>query len=59
MLYYSNEARQSHINRINELVNIINSVPVDTLGGYKNVSDIVKYLNEYRTVINKEMKEFK
>lgn len=59
MLYYSKEARQSHINRINELVNIINSVPVDTLGGYKNVSDIVKYLNEYRTVINKEMKESK
>lgn len=59
MLYYSNEARQSHINRITELVNIINSVPVDTLGGYQNVSDIVKYLNEYRTVINKEMKESK
>ena len=59
MLYYSNEARQSHINRITELVNIINSVPVDTLGGYQNVSNIVKYLNEYRTVINKEMKESK
>lgn len=59
MLYYSTEARQSHINRITELVNIINSVPVDTLGGYQNVSDIVKYLNEYRTVINKEMKESK
>ena len=59
MLYYSNEARQSHINRITELVNVINSIPVDTLGGYQNVSDIVKYLNEYRTVITKEMKEFK
>lgn len=59
MLYYSNEARQSHINRITELVNIINSVPVDTLGGYQNVSDIVKYLNECRTVIKKEMKESK
>ena len=57
MLYYSNEARQSHINRITELVNIINSVPVDTLGGYQNVSDIVKYLNQYKFAIEKEMEE--
>ena len=58
MLYYSNEARKSHIERITELIEVIDNVPADTLGGYENVSDIHKYLVQYREAIQKELEEW-
>ena len=59
MLYYSNEARMSHIKRITELIDVIDNVSVDSIGGYKNVCDITKYLVGYRTLILKELEEGK
>ena len=57
MLYYSNEARISHIKRITELIEVVNNTPTDNLGGYENTSDIHKYLVQYREAIQKELKE--
>ena len=57
MLYYSNEARTSHIKRINELIEVIDNISADNLGGYENTSDIHKYLVQYREAIQKELKE--
>ena len=59
MLYYSNEARISHIKRITELIEVIDNIPVDSIGGYQNVCDITKYLVGYRTLILKELEEGK
>ena len=59
MLYYSNEARISHIKRITELIKVIDNIPVDSVGGYQNVCDIIKYLIGYRTLILKELEENK
>ena len=53
MLYYSNEARISHIKRITELIKVIDNISVDSVGGYQNVCDIIKYLIGYRTLILK------
>lgn len=56
MLYYSNEARISHIKRITELIEVIDNIPADILGGCENVSDIHKYLVQYKEVIQRECK---
>lgn len=55
MLYYSNEARKSHKKRIQELVELISTTPMNCLGGHQNVSDIIKYLNDYKQLIEKEI----
>ena len=57
MLYYSNEARISHIKRITELISVINATPTNNVGGTQNVTDIIKYLNEFRNIIQKELEE--
>lgn len=55
MLYYSNEARKSHQKRIQELIDVLSTKSMDYLGGYQNVSDIIKYLNDYKNLIEKEI----
>ena len=57
MLYYSNNARKSHIKRITELIEVINTTPIKYLGGYQNTIDITKYLINYKELIEKELKE--
>lgn len=57
MLYYSNEARRSHIKRITELIEVVDNIPADNLGGYENTSDVHKYLVQYREAIQKELEE--
>ena len=56
MIYYSNEARQSHIDNIDRLKHVLFAIP----GNVINVNDsatIINYLSDYQKLIIKEMKE--
>lgn len=58
MLYYSNEARQSHIKNIDRLKNIINEIPGNILSCI-DANHITTYLTDYQNEIIKESKENK
>lgn len=58
MLYYSNEARQSHINNIDRLKRILVTIPGNILNIHDS-ADLIKYLSDYQNEIIKESKENK
>lgn len=58
MLYYSNEARLSHIKNIDRLKNIINEIPGNVLN-FVDAQNIATYLTNYQNEIIKESKENK
>lgn len=55
MIYYSNEARNTAITRIKELIPKIASIPGDVLS-YSDASDTISYLGNLLNEIEKEAK---
>ena len=53
MLYYSDEARQSAINNISELIAKIGTIPGNYLD-YTSARDITKHLADLQKIISKE-----
>ena len=58
MLYYSNEARQSHIDSIEALIKKVASIPGNVLD-YTSATAITRYLADYKSLIEKEIKQNK
>lgn len=58
MLYYSDQARQSHIKNIDRLKSIINKIPGNVLN-FIDAQNITNYLSAYQNEIIKEAKENK
>ena len=56
MLYYSEEARQSHIKNIDRLKDVINTIPGNILN-FVDAQNIATYLTNYQNEIIKESKE--
>lgn len=54
MLYYSNEARQSHIDEINKVIKTISEIPGGDLD-FLTASSAVRYLQAYRDLIEQEL----
>ena len=53
MLYYSDEARQSAINNISELIVKIGTIPGNYLD-YTSARDLTKHLADLQKIISKE-----
>ena len=58
MLYYSNKARQSHINSIDKLMKKVASIPENVLD-YTSATSVIRYLADYKSLIETEIKQNK
>ena len=55
MIYYSNKARESHKNRIDELIKELGTIPGNIMS-YNDVADVIRYLITLQNEIEKEEK---